>query len=130
MREDVILAIRFARERGGETTHILGAGLGANLALAVAAEDGGVSRVVAISPGLDYRGVTLDESLQKLPPERVLLVASLEDVYSVYSIRELVNPLPVKPETRMLNNAGHGVWILRRQEGIVDSIAAWLSGPY
>jgi len=125
MRDDVALALAFARGRAGGALHLLGAGVGANLALCVAAKEG-VDRVVAVSPGLNYRGVAVEDAIKALDPESVLLVASQEDVYSIYSIRKLRRLMPKQPESRLLSNAGHGVWVLMRQPATIEMIARWL----
>ena len=135
MAGDIALVLRFVRERSDGPLHILGAGLGANLAIVAAVADGAVDKVVAISPGLNYRGVTIDERITELPPESMLLIASREDVYSVHSIDELVHLFPAsqegmsagQPVRRLYDNVGHGVWILKRLPGAVETIARWLS---
>jgi len=129
MKKDVSLALAFARGRAGGAVHLLGAGLGANLAISVAAEEGGVDKVVAISPGLNYRGIGVGDAVQELEKGNLslLMIASQEDVYSVYSIRELERSLEGRSQSRLLNNAGHGVWILMRQPASIEMIARWLA---
>lgn len=125
LREDVELALHFAYGRAGGAVHLLGAGLGANLAVAAAAVEG-ADRIVALSPGIVYRGIDIREAIAELDPASLLLVASQEDVYSVRSIRELQHLTEVQPESRLLSNAGHGVWILLRQPASIEMIARWL----
>ncbi len=135
MAGDIALVLRFARERSDGALHILGAGLGANLAIVAAAADGAVDKVVAVSPGLNYRGVTVGERITELPPERLLLIASREDLYSAHSVAELMQLFPAsqegmpagQPGRRLYDNVGHGVWILKRLPGAVETIARWLS---
>jgi len=124
MLEDVRLALEFGRGKNPGTIHLIGAGLGANLALAAAAEDGNAGKVIAISPGLNYRGIRAGDALGDLDPEGVLLLASQEDVYSVHSIRELLRLYPV--ERKIYQSAGHGVWMLKRQPEIRQENADWL----
>lgn len=126
MKMDVSLALAFARSRAGGAVHLLGTGLGANLAVAVAAEEGGVDKMVAISPGLNYRGIDIRGAVKELAQENLLMVASQEDVYSIYTIRELERELEGQSQSRLLNNAGHGVWILMRQPASIEMIARWL----
>lgn len=124
MLEDVALVVKYAREKGSGPVHIMGAGLGANLAIIASAIDGRVGKVVAISPGLNYRGLKTAEAMEKLDPERVLLLAGQEDIYSVYSTRELKRLYQV--ERKLYQSAGHGVWMLKRQNEILDDIIKWL----
>jgi alpha-beta hydrolase superfamily lysophospholipase len=126
MKEDVALALAFARGRAGGEIHLLGADLGASLAIIAAAEEGGVDKVVAVSPGLSYRGLDIRASVGKLGLAKLLLIASQEDVYSVYSIRQLERSAGGEAQSRILNNAGHGVWVLLRQPTTIEMIARWL----
>jgi alpha-beta hydrolase superfamily lysophospholipase len=127
MKADVALALAFARGRAGGDIHLLGAGLGASLAIDVAADEGGVDKVVAISPGLEYRGLDIRDAVAKLGAANLLFVASQEDVYSVHSIRELERGIGGELQSRILNNAGHGVWMLMRQPASIEMIARWLA---
>jgi len=126
MHFDVEAAVSFARSRGGARVFILGAGLGANLAINQAITDGTIAKVVAVSPGLNYRGNRIDQAPEELEPDRLMLIASLEDVYSVYTVRQLQRRYAEPPRVHLYNNAGHGVWILKRLGSSVDTIASWL----
>lgn len=46
---------------------IVGASIGANIALRYAAEDGEIKTVVLLSPGLNYRGVAIEEAAKHTP---------------------------------------------------------------
>jgi pimeloyl-ACP methyl ester carboxylesterase len=127
LRRQVALALRFAREQGS-VVHLLGAGLGANLALEAALDSTFVSRIVAVSPGLDYRGVKLTERMAEELPGKVLFIASQEDSYSVHSIEVFVRHAgEEEPGTRFYSNVGHGVWILKRLPESLATIARWLT---
>lgn len=99
---------------------LVGASIGANAALAHAAQDPNVATVVALSPGLDYRGV--------LPPavleQPVLLVASAEDAYSYDSVQTLKKTYP-HAQAKLYNGAGHGTAMLTQQD-LMPGIRDWM----
>lgn len=124
---DLKLAVRFAKDRSGGKVLLVGAGLGANLALQLAAQDESIKKVAAISPGLDYRGIQLDESMAKKLGKRVFFIASQEDSFSVHSIEIFSHYFESPPETKLYATGGHGVWILKRLPESLVTLARWLS---
>ncbi len=91
-------------------TAIVGASLGANLALIAGANitNPPVVGVVALSPGLDYRGVQPEPVLPNFGQRPVFLVASQNDAYSYDSVKQMAAKA-AKAETYYFTNAGHGM---------------------
>lgn len=124
MREDVIKWISFLNNRtGDQEVFLIGASIGANLAVEAAQNDSGVKKIVLLSPGLDYRGINIEEAIAqiKIP---TLAIASKEDQYSFSStgtLKEKNNAI----ETVELENAGHGTSML--SASIVEKISDWLA---
>jgi dienelactone hydrolase len=87
---------------------IVGASIGANLALIAGANTPGVATVIALSPGLDYKGVQPVGYLGNFGQRAVLLVASQDDAYSYTSVQQMA-PLVPKGETNYFAKAGHGM---------------------
>jgi pimeloyl-ACP methyl ester carboxylesterase len=87
---------------------IVGASIGANLALIVGANTPGVATVIALSPGIDFRGVQPVGYLGNFGQRGVLLIASQDDAYSYDSVRQMA-PLIPKGETNYFTTAGHGM---------------------
>lgn len=121
----------YARGRGSEV-HLLGAGLGANLAMLFAAQTEVTGRVVAVSPGLNYRGLEIHPEVCSAIAGKLMLIASQEDTYSAYSIRTFRYafaqlPEEERPPAILYSNAGHGVWLLKRLPEAVVSVTRWLS---
>lgn len=125
---DVATAVDFARRTAGGEVYLIGAGLGANLALEMAAADETIGKVVAISPGMYYRGVRLRREMGELLNGRVMLLSSQEDIYSTRSIELFRTIFENDPPVQFYNNAGHGVWIIKRVPEALGTIARWLSG--
>ncbi len=73
-----------------EKTVVVGASIGANLVFSFLAENNKVPIGVSLSPGLDYRGVLTTELQNQLDKKQeILMVASVEDVYSYQSVIKL-----------------------------------------
>jgi dienelactone hydrolase len=100
-----------------------GASVGANLALVVGAE-AGAPAVVALSPGLDYRGVVVEEAVRLLLATPLLLVAQEADSYAADSVAALAE---IDPEARVVVRAGrtHGTDMLddELETEIIDFLA-------
>ncbi len=91
---------------------IVGASIGANLALIVGANNPAVVAVVALSPGQDYHGLKPSALLTNFGQRPVLLVASQDDSYSYTSVQQMANLAPAS-KTHYLTNAGHGTDMFR-----------------
>ncbi len=105
---------------------VVGASIGANLAIAYAAAHPGVAATAALSPGLDYRGVTTPDKVRKMAPGQPLfLAASSEDELSFKTDRELAQ---LKPDAvvREYGGAGHGTSMFDARPELMEELAAWL----
>lgn len=105
---------------------VIGASIGANLALQFAAEHHAIPAAVALSPGLDYRGVTTeDKVLAFAPAQKLMLAAAADDDYSFETIGALEE---CKPDAvvKKLSGAGHGTDMFAAEPGLMDEIIAWI----
>lgn len=102
---------------------IVGASIGANVAVTYAAADPDVRTLVLLSPGLEYRGVHAEGI--NLVEKPILIVASSEDKYSADSTEALAarNPLV---ETILYNGAGHGTQMFSKSQ-LQPTLFDWLS---
>ena len=104
---------------------IVGASIGANLALDFAASHGVVRSVVLLSPGLDYRGIKTERAMQEYD-RPVLIVASAEDQYAAESSRKLDSLAQGKHQLQIYQGAGHGTQMLEHEPSLSDLILTWL----
>ena len=107
-----------------ERTAIVGASIGANLALRAAAIEERVEAVVLLSPGLDYHGITTQEAMDEYGERPALIVASADDPYAAESAEELAQGgkvLTIYPE------GGHGTELLTTQPDVVNLMLGWLN---
>jgi pimeloyl-ACP methyl ester carboxylesterase len=69
---------------------IIGAGIGANLALRYAAENDDIAGVALISPGINYRGVRTDDAIKKYGPRPLRLFVCKGDLMAFESTKQLL----------------------------------------
>lgn len=111
--KDVAAGVAFLMGHGvaPDSLSIIGASIGANLAIRYAGEHEGVRNVIALSPGIDYRGVLTEPYLGVSGrPRRILFVTSKDDGNNVAMTRRLYEITPQGTEKRIIEytNAGHG----------------------
>jgi pimeloyl-ACP methyl ester carboxylesterase len=129
--EDVRGAFAWLRARGIEPERIavVGASIGANLALRFLAEEPMVPAAALLSPGENYHGVTtLDIAEEVLPHQSVWMAASSVD--DEESVRAMAALTPLFTLDRLavekLEGAGHGTKMLESKPALMDSLADWL----
>ncbi len=130
MVDDVGAFVNLLRQRRpNDKISIVGASIGANVALNYAARDKNVSSVILLSPGIDYRGVTTINTIVQYGARPLFLVASREDEYGAYSAKrlaELASP-GASVTLTLLDGAGHGTEMLARQPDLVRQMRDWLA---
>ncbi len=110
-------------ELGTETTIIMGASIGANLALLYAAEHPKIDGIVLLSPGEDYRGLlTFEAAAQVTQP--ALIVVSKDDDYASRSSQELSNLIQTS-EMEIYTGSEHGTDMFTAQP-LLERITTWL----
>jgi len=104
---------------------LLGASIGANLAVVAAAADPTVRSIALLSPGLDYQGLRTQANLNRYGNRPALLVGSREDAYVMITLRRLSSEGTGVREQLVLDGAGHGTTMLARQAGLVGVLVDW-----
>lgn len=108
-------------------TAVIGASIGANMALITGAEQPAVRTVVLLSPGLDYRGVTTEDALAAYGQRPLLIVASGEDGYAADSSQTLAEAAGETAVLRLFDGAGHGTAMFNREPALTPLILDWLN---
>lgn len=106
-------------------TAIMGASVGANLALMVGGSQSRVEAVVALSPGVDFLGLNPSSAMKNFGERPVLLVASQDDAYSYDSVNTLA-ALSISAEKLQLTKAGHGTGMLA-DPTLEPKLITWLN---
>jgi len=96
----------------------VGASIGANLAIQFASEVQELPLVIALSPGLDYRGIATVPCIEKMKAEnqRVILASSNGDTYSHDTIKELHKVSPSFSTIVVQEGSEHGTNLFLDQE--------------
>ena len=105
---------------------IVGASLGASLALIAAADTPTVRSVALLSPAADYRGVRLEAAAKKYGNRPMLLVASSEDPYALRTVRAMTGGHQPAHEQRISNQAAHGSHLVDRDPDVAAALVDWL----
>jgi pimeloyl-ACP methyl ester carboxylesterase len=106
-------------------TAVVGASIGANMALRLGADRSGVAAVALLSPGLEYRGVTTEDQPVIYGDRPLLLVSSEDDAYSADSVRALAAAAN-GATVQMYDNAGHGTNMFAAEPELAGLIIGWL----
>ncbi|MEZ5293035.1 MAG: alpha/beta fold hydrolase [Vicinamibacterales bacterium] len=127
MAQDVAAAAAFLGGRpGGRRVAVVGASLGASLAVIAAADAPSIREVVLVSPAADYRGVRFDAALRKYGARPMLLVASTEDPYALRTVRALVADASGTREQQLSDVPSHGTALLERDPAAAAAVVDWL----
>lgn len=124
---DVESAFEFLKENGAvkEKISVIGASIGANLGLKLFAENKELQKIVLLSPGINYRGVTAKDLAVKIEKGRsVLILSSKDDGYNEQESEEIFSliPIGVKKEKEIYEKAGHGTTIFTKEPESINKI--------
>lgn len=108
-----------------DRTALVGASIGANLALMVGASNAGVAAVVALSPGEDYHGLKPKGLLPNFGRRPVYLIASQDDPAAYASAQAMVGELPAG-EAFYYQSAGHGTRMFSNPD-LATRLTSWLA---
>lgn len=110
-----------------KSIQMIGASIGANTAL-IYQEMNTLESVIALSPGLNYHGITPEDSNLSNIAMPVLYINSQEDPY-IEETKKLYNECPITPDglTQLAIYPGteHGVYILDNKEAMED-VLSWI----
>lgn len=128
-QKDVTSALAWLSQQGfsSERTVIIGASIGANLALAAAAKNNGLPGIITLSPGFRYGGIDARACTVLLTEHQsVLFVASNDDPESAEAVQTLATETKAKQQVLMLNSAGHGTTMFVQEPSLNDQLQRWL----
>lgn len=129
-RLDVDAALQWMQSQGVQLNQcvVIGASIGANLALDALVRFPQLPAAVLLSPGQDYRGVQTDTTITQLKPEQhVLLVASRDDEYSFESVERLDQLAKTPHETWRLERSGHGTRVFAAEPNLMQKVVQWIA---
>lgn len=130
MVNDVKAAVAFLKTKGLKEVALVGASIGANLSLAVAAADPTIKNVILLSPGMDYKGVAVTEPIAAYGARPLLVVVSKDDPYSAKTGLFLDSQAKGPHVLKIYDTAGHGTVMLNKAPDLESLIVSWLLGSY
>lgn len=125
---DVEAAFSYLESKGATPEHTLlvGASIGANLAINAAAEKG-IPMTIALSPGLNYHGVTTSPAIRALRQgQQVLLVASDDDAESAEGSAILHAMNPSRALLIVRSRIGHGTRMFDADPELMNELLSML----
>lgn len=133
---DVKSGVQFLKNKGviDEELIIIGASIGANLALWYALDHTEIKRIVLLSPGLNYKGIETEPLVKKLRSnQRVFFASSEDDVRSggnnADMNRTLHSLVPEGVDEKLIvyKAAGHGTDMFGKEKPDLESeILGWV----
>jgi pimeloyl-ACP methyl ester carboxylesterase len=127
-RQDTQTWLGWLREQPGvdpERLSIIGSSIGSNLALRGMADDERVVTAVAISPGLNYFGVTTQDAIETIGRRPVFLITAQLDTQSSAGVRILATIVKGDALIRIYPGSAHGVSLFG-QADLIPMIVSWL----
>lgn len=132
---DVDAAVDFLRGMGARNDRIaiIGASIGANLAVQYVARHRDFKMCVAFSPGLDYHGIVLTPIIGSLSEDkRMLLIGSRDDdrvIDNASDVAALHDAAPSGVDVRLelVATGGHGTAILAHHPELIEHIISFLN---
>ncbi len=130
MQGDVAAAVVLLRSMGAERICIIGAEVGANLAINAAVAEASVASIVLLSPGADLKGIIAIDAVQRFAPRPLLIVASEDDVAGARAAAVLDSKAQGAHELRILEKAGRGVQMLMRSPALQGDLVGWVGSNW
>lgn len=123
MIHDSKAAYNYLKQRGINEITIIGASIGANLALKLSLEEE-LKSTILLSPGIKYRGLPIDKDLEHVKTPTLIITGS-QDAYS-HETTELMKPqLGTKATILTYDTKYHGTMLLK-DKNVIKEILAWL----
>ena len=111
----------------GDQIAIVGASLGASLALLAVVNVPQVRAIALLSPSLDYRGLRTDNALiKRLGARSIWLAASDQDPLALRSLRDIAAEPSGPREQHVSSVLAHGTALLDKDGDLARSLVDWL----
>ena len=125
---DIGFAKKQLIDQGASTNNlfIVGASIGANMAVEYASKDDEIQAVILLSPGIEYKGIGIEKTIKANRRLPILLMTAEGDRYSAKSAEKMKAWSPSYTELRTYAGTSHGTDLVSRTERIIEDIFVWL----
>jgi pimeloyl-ACP methyl ester carboxylesterase len=124
---DLVSASLFLEKEGypKDRQFLIGASIGANLSFQFLSENPQVKAIVLLSPGLNYRGVILENFKKEGLGEKIFVISALDDEPAYIAGRTLKVWYP-NLNYLELHSGGHGTNLFNSYSDLYEKILVWL----
>jgi pimeloyl-ACP methyl ester carboxylesterase len=124
---DLVSASLFLEKEGypKDRQFLIGASIGANLSFQFLSENPQVKAIVLLSPGLNYRGVILENFKKEDLGEKIFVISALDDEPAYIAGRTLKVWYP-NLNYLELPSGGHGTNLFNSYSDLYEKILVWL----
>ena len=124
---DIIAASNFLEKEGypKDKQFLIGASIGANLSFQFLSENPQVKAIVLLSPGLNYRGVILENFKKEGLGEKIFVISALDDE-PAYIAGKTLKSWYSNLNYLELPSGGHGTNLFKNHPDLYDKILIWL----
>lgn len=130
MTADVNAAVTWLAAHGATRISVVGAKLGANLAVVEAVDDKRVSDIVLLSPSMSVAGVNATQAITQLGGRQVLVVTAADDAYSMRTASFFEGKGGPTVHVEVLDGASSGTKMLVRSPDLDPLLQSWFNGAY
>ncbi len=130
MVKDVNASVAWLRKNGVVHVTIIGAEVGANLALNAANGNPDINNIVMLSPGLNINGIKVSAALGAYGDRPLLLIADSTDATSARAAGLIHDKVAGKKKLELLDGAGSGVKMLNTAASLEGMLVGWLNDAY
>ncbi len=131
--KDVAPALQFLEAQGFKRQEItlVGASIGANVAIISVSREAQLRNAVLLSPGMNYRQLRIEDAVREWNSRPLLVIAAENDTYSAETARKIREILASKERVKVEvypGHSAHGTNMLDVIPGAAEKIAGWVAG--
>jgi alpha-beta hydrolase superfamily lysophospholipase len=130
MIHDVQAGLKALQQYELKDVSIVGADIGANLALQVAAENPSITNLVLLSPGFNIKGLKASGPFALYGERPIFLAASNGDDYSKKTVTYLKSKATGQSKMSLTKGSATGAQLLEENPDLEDSVLQWLQGNF
>lgn len=126
MSVDANTAIKALKKTGIRSVVIIGASIGANVALVTSENNAYIKGVVLLSPGLNYHNIYTETASKKYGTRPIIIATAKGDDYAYTSSIQIASNIGDNVVTYYFDGTDHGTNLLRHEE-LKNGIISWLN---
>ena len=130
MVDDIDAGAAWLSAKGAKSVSVVGAALGANLALNAASDNESINNVVMLSPGLNINGVKVGAAISAYGDRPLMLVADKGDAISAKAASLLEAKATGPKRLELVDGGASGHRLLNTVASLEPTLVGWLNGAF